>query len=70
MKNKRKLNKIAKRLAKTILMQVETPIMLDGTKLTEDEVDYVGDCMIRIAERITQERQESDVNKLVNEEIA
>lgn len=37
---------------------------------TEDEVDYVGDCMIRIAERITQEAHESDVNKLVNEEIA
>ena len=67
---KRKLNKIAKRIAKTMLMQVEASVVLDDTKLTEDEADYIGNCIKRIAERITDEYQESDVKKLVNEEMA
>jgi hypothetical protein len=64
---KRKLNTIAKRIAKTILMQVEISLMLDDTQLTEDETGYVDDCIKRIAERITEDEQESDIERLVNE---
>lgn len=67
---KKRLSKIAKRIAKTMLMQAEASVMLDTTKLTEDEVDYVSGCMKRIAEKITDEQQESDIEKIVSEGMA
>lgn len=67
---KRKLNNIAKRIAKTILMQSEALVMLHTTDLTEDEASYIDECLHKIGERITDKDQESDVEKIVKEEYS
>lgn len=51
--NKRILKEIAKRYAKSVLLESEAHIHFEGSALTDDEISYVEGCLRKLGERIT-----------------
>lgn len=66
-KNKRALNLIAKRWAKSILVNTECAIAFSETELTEEEVSFIQDKVRDIAEKITALDPVSNSGELVEE---
>lgn len=67
---KRKLHTITKRIAKTILMQCEPHVMLNSSRLTSEEIDYINDYIKVVGEKITSLDQGCDINEIVEEEYS
>lgn len=60
------LKKIAKRFAKSILLNTQASVSFDNV-LTDDESEYVCKELIKIANKITTDEDSSDVDSLVKE---
>lgn len=60
------LKKIAKRYAKSVLLNTQASVSFDGI-LTENEAEYIGKELIKIANKITVDEDSSDVESLVKE---
>ena len=67
MKNKAKLKRIAKRLAKTILIQTSVPLLFQNSGLNEEQISYIKECIYEIANKLTDKEQAYDVDELVKE---
>lgn len=64
---KRELKAIARRWAKGCLALSEPHVAFHGCGLTQEEIDYIADEVMKVAERITKEDHAATVQEIVDE---
>lgn len=65
--DKRILRQIARRYAKSILVNLDGLPFLDGDLLDEDEVEFILNTVKDIGEKITKDDPVSDVKELIGQ---